>query len=243
MINTNDILKLASTYEAVCDELLAIAYIVKMKGKYRVVSEKGKNLGESDTRAGAEKRLKQVEFFKHKDHNQADDKELDLTDIEEFSYSAIVRKLRQKASKEQVKLFLTLYKKQFDKAVRDKVQKPEKIALQNTFIKFKKIVKLKYSKKMIKNAAITELGDAASVGAYLANIVKFTIQRISPEKRQGALESLKNKLYHLNEIELSNKNLPASSSMGQSITFVKHVLFNHDAQYIREVINNLVRNL
>lgn len=36
-------------------------------GKYRVLSEEGKNLGESDSRAGAEKRLQEVEYFKYLD--------------------------------------------------------------------------------------------------------------------------------------------------------------------------------
>lgn len=40
--------------------------IKKVGSKYRVVSESGKNLGEYKTRKEAEKRLKQVEYFKHK---------------------------------------------------------------------------------------------------------------------------------------------------------------------------------
>lgn len=36
-------------------------------GKYRVLSEEGKNLGESDSRTGAEKRLQEVEYFKYLD--------------------------------------------------------------------------------------------------------------------------------------------------------------------------------
>lgn len=40
--------------------------IVKKDHKYQVQSEKGKNLGTYDTKAEAEKRLKQVEYFKHK---------------------------------------------------------------------------------------------------------------------------------------------------------------------------------
>ncbi len=40
--------------------------IVKVKNKYQVQSEKGKNLGTYDTKQEAEKRLKQVEYFKHK---------------------------------------------------------------------------------------------------------------------------------------------------------------------------------
>jgi len=39
--------------------------IVKRGNKFRVVSKKGKNLGESDTKEGAAKRLRQVEYFKH----------------------------------------------------------------------------------------------------------------------------------------------------------------------------------
>jgi hypothetical protein len=41
--------------------------IVKVKGGYKVVSHKGKNMGGPyKTRAEAVKRLRQVEFFKHK---------------------------------------------------------------------------------------------------------------------------------------------------------------------------------
>ena len=41
--------------------------IRKTSGGYKVVSEKGKNLGGPyKTKAQAEKRLKQVEYFKHK---------------------------------------------------------------------------------------------------------------------------------------------------------------------------------
>lgn len=41
--------------------------IKKVSGGYQVVSGKGKNLGGPyKTKAAAEKRLKQVEYFKHK---------------------------------------------------------------------------------------------------------------------------------------------------------------------------------
>ena len=40
--------------------------IEKHGNKYRVVSEHtGRNLGESDTKAGAVRRLKQIEYFKN----------------------------------------------------------------------------------------------------------------------------------------------------------------------------------
>jgi hypothetical protein len=40
--------------------------IRKVKGGYRLVSKSGKNLGTYDTKAGAEKRERQVQYFKHK---------------------------------------------------------------------------------------------------------------------------------------------------------------------------------
>lgn len=244
MTDIANLLKLAYDYHDDCVRLLKEARIRKMPGgKYRVLSEKGKNLGESSSRAGAEKRLREVEYFKHKDSNEAEDKVLDLTDVDDFSYSAIMRKLRSKGSEEQVGLFLSLFKKNFDKAIKSKLQKPEKVALQNTVVKFNKTYKVKFPKKMVKNAAISEVGDPVLVGKYLADIVRFTLSRISAEGRPKAIESLRTKFQSINELELAHKNLPASSAMGQSITFVKHVLFNHDPQYIREVLNNLVRSL
>lgn len=38
-------------------------------GKYRVFSEKGKNMGTYDSLKGAKKRLKDIEFFKHRKNN------------------------------------------------------------------------------------------------------------------------------------------------------------------------------
>jgi len=40
--------------------------IRKVKGGYRLMSRKGKNLGTYPTRAGAEKRERQVQYFKHR---------------------------------------------------------------------------------------------------------------------------------------------------------------------------------
>lgn len=50
--------------------------IVKKDNKYQVQSEKGKNLGTYDTKEQAEKRLKQVEMFKH-----MKSKELTIEDV------------------------------------------------------------------------------------------------------------------------------------------------------------------
>jgi hypothetical protein len=51
----------------VIKRLLEGPMIRKTSGGYKVLSEKGKNLsGPYKTRAAAEKRLRQVEFFKHR---------------------------------------------------------------------------------------------------------------------------------------------------------------------------------
>lgn len=245
MNNYNDLLKLANSYYKECASLEKEARIRKLpNGKYRVLSEKGKNLGTSDTRAGAEKRLKQVEFFKHRDMGHAEDhKIINLMNATDFSFSAIMREMKKEATDEQSKLFLSFYKKEFDKAYKNKLQKPEKIALQNSLIKFNKLHPIKVKKKLVKNASISELGDANLVGQYLSNIVKFIINKIPNEQRASAMEKLRNKFYSFNAEEIAKKDLPAMSAMGQSITFVKHVLFNHDVNYIKEVLDSLARNL
>lgn len=40
--------------------------IRKIKGGYRLYSKKGKNLGTYKSKAGAKKRERQVQYFKHK---------------------------------------------------------------------------------------------------------------------------------------------------------------------------------
>lgn len=254
MHDTDRILKLADTYYQACQTaLVKVAVIKKMpSGKWQVQSMKGKSLGTYDTKEEAVERLRQVEYFKHhksKSKNKADDasaddgKVIDLRDADDFSYSAIMRLMRQKADKEQVHLFLTMFKKEFDQAVKKKLQKPERIALQNSLIKFNKRYPIKLKKKLVKNAALASLGDPAQVGKYLADIVRFTISNLPPERRNKALNTLRSKFYTMNAAAIAQKELPPTSSIGQSITFVKQVLFNHDQGYIRQVLDNVARNL
>lgn len=217
MYDANQILQLADSFEQSCQEgLVKIARGKKPRGVVQIIVD---------------------------DDFADDEKVIDLTGAIDFSYSAIMREMRQKADKEQVRLFLTLFKKEFDGALKKKIQKPERVALQNALVKFNKQHKVKCTKKLVKNAAVSELGEPTMVGQYLANIVRFTLNRLDPDKRALAVDKLKKKFYTFNAQEISQKNLPPTSSIGQSITFVKHVLFNQDPLYIREVINSLVSNL
>jgi hypothetical protein len=235
MTDVNAILQLAVTYENECSQgLVKLAKIRKMP-EMECLKIVAKN----------KKRVSKKQYMKHFDHSKVEDGSpiIDLTDIDEFAYSAIMRKLRQKGKPEQVKQFLAIYKQQFDKAVKGKLHKPEKIALQNTMVRFNKLYKVKLDTKMVKCATVAELGNAQLVGKYLSDIVKFTLQHLPSDKQQHALNNLKQKFTVMSEEEIASKQLPESSALGQAITFVKHVLFNHDAKYVREVLNSLVRSL
>jgi len=142
-LSIDAILLLANKYESFCNDYIKYAIIKKMpNGKYRVLSKKNKNLGTFDTKEEANKRLQQVEYFKHK---KASKDFIDLTGLEEFSYSALMRLLNKKASKDQILDFLTLFKSYFDKAFCKNVNKEEihDYALSKAFIQFSKMYELK----------------------------------------------------------------------------------------------------
>lgn len=92
-------------------------------------------------------------------------------------------------------------------------------------------------------ASAIDLGDPAFSGKYLADLIRFLLRRISAPNRQKAIESLKKKIYYINEFDIAAKKTPPSSSMGQSITLIKTILLEHPPQYIRNVLNSIVRNL
>ena len=96
---------------------------------------------------------------------------------------------------------------------------------------------------MEKAASAINLGDADTAGRYLADLIRFLTKRISAEKRPRALESLRKKIYYINEYAIAQKKTPASSSMGQSLTLLKTILLEHSPQYIRGVLNSIVKYL
>ncbi len=62
-----------STFNEVYEELSQLQErIVKKGNKWQVQSEKGRNMGTYDTREEAEKRLKQIEYFKHLNESISD---------------------------------------------------------------------------------------------------------------------------------------------------------------------------
>jgi hypothetical protein len=96
------------------------SYIKKLpNGLWRVYSESGKNLGTCKTKEKAKKRLKQVEFFKHKKASI------------DFSYSYIVRELN-KNNRDLAINFIKSFKKIFDEAYLSDIENFDKAALMET---------------------------------------------------------------------------------------------------------------
>ncbi len=90
---------------------------------------------------------------------------------------------------------------------------------------------------------VLEMGEPSLAGKGIADIIKFLMKRIEPDRRQTAFVKLRDKIYNLNEIDISSKETPSSASLGQSITFLKTILNGHKPHYIREVLDNVIRYL
>jgi transcription termination factor NusB len=228
--NVSKIANYAEEFAGFCnDALIKTAYIKKRDGKWVILSEKGKVLGTYDTKESAVKRLKQIEWFKAHKKKKAS---------KEDSYSSIMRDLRKSSDEDTIKCFQEEFKKAFDQAMIDGDEEPEKAALEKAMENIRDENEL-----MEKAASAINLGDAETAGKYLADLIKFLTRRISAERRPRALESLKRKIYYINEYQIAQKKTPPSSSMGQSITLLKTILLEHEPQYIRGVLNSIVKHL
>ena len=202
-----------------------IAIIRKRKGKWVVLSRKGKVLGTYNTRKAAEKRLRQIEFWKHK---KAQIKNPSL------SYSSVVRLLNDQYSKSTVDRFQKLFKENFDKLYLEGYEEPEDDALEQA-ISAVNIFK--------KKASAIEMGDPIFAGKKLSDLIRFLLRRIPEGKRQKAIQSMKKKIFMINEYDLSSKSMPPYSSMANSLTIVKNILLENEPEYIRMVLNSIVKNL
>jgi hypothetical protein len=186
-------------------------------------------MGRYKTREEAKKRLRQIEYFKHKKANHDDE-----------SYSSIMRALNKQDENEKMSIFQQVFKQEFDKEFLAGNEVPEIDALEKAK---QAIAESTYEDMLIKSANALEMGDPTYAGKYLAELIKFLLRRISEAKRPKSIENLKKKIYYLNEYELAGKKTPSSASLGQSIVLLKHMLMEHNPKYIREVLNSVVRAL
>lgn len=129
---------------------IKLSYIRKLSnGKYRVYSKNGKNLGTYDSKSAAEKRLKDIEFFKHL--NKKASLKLDLTKIDEISYSAIMRFLVNNYNNNIVSLFQKEFKKFFDQEYLNGKENPQNKSLIKTLLKINKNYPITLPKKLLKD--------------------------------------------------------------------------------------------
>lgn len=218
-----------------------LSYIRKLpNGKYRVFSSKGRNLGTYDSMKAAKKRLKNVEMFKHmKRLKKKASVEIDLSNIEDFSYSAIMRQINKQVGESVCRDFAEIYKKYFDQYVLDNDKDAEEKSLADTLKDFSDMYALKGSfEKTAANAS-----NEAMVAKYLSHIIQFSLGKIPQEKRQKSLQKVKTKIGKLDINDIATKKMPSSAAIGQSITFIKHTLFGQNPQYIKNVIQYLLRYL
>jgi len=160
------------------------------------------------------------------------------------TYSATLRELR-KNNPEQVESFMKFFKEAFEKAVENDLDNLEETSLLEAFQKTKIESKaLKENEQLIKIAFDSiELGRPEIAGKDIANVIKFLTKKIKPVSRPEALRKLREKIWHLSETSMAAKKTPSSASLGQSLTFIKTVLNGHSSDYIRKVLEHIVRNL
>lgn len=96
-------------------------------------------------------------------------------------------------------------------------------------------------KRMVKMAAATlNMGDAHTAARGIADIIKFLMSRVSPDKKSKYMDKLRKHISEIRPAEISGAKSPESSTIGQSITFIKTVLRGHHPLYIIEVIKNIL---
>lgn len=115
------------------NNLSKFSYIKNIgNGKWRVFSEDGKNMGTFTSKEKAIKRLKQIEYFKHKKANL---NVLDLSCINNLTFSSVMREINKKYSTEILDNFINNFKKNFDKLFCENEKNPEEKALIMSLLK------------------------------------------------------------------------------------------------------------
>ncbi len=111
----------------------SLAYIRKIKpNRWRVFSEKGKNMGTFDSEEKAEKRLQQIEYFKYK--NALLDLRLETKTAKmKMTFSSVMRELRQNFP-DKILSFLKLFHNNLVQCIENKIADCESAALLQTLM-------------------------------------------------------------------------------------------------------------
>jgi len=229
------------------------AYIKKLPdGRWRVMSESGRNMGTYYSKSMAEKRLAQVEMFKHikgrknrKKRKKSYNLYIDTIKKAEIyetvnSYSFIMRDLN-KNYPEKVDAFMETYKRAFEEALLNKENDPELHALLQAVLAVGYLKKAAKIDKIAQTAV--EMGNPQLAGRVVANVINFLMQKVPKNQRFQSLNTLRNTLLNLSVGEISSKKSPPSSALGQSVALVKNMLGGHNPDYVRQVIQEAIRYL
>lgn len=197
--------------------MIKTAYIKcwKNKDKYtcRVYSEKGKNLG---TYTGKERKTTREKAKKR------------LKQVEFFKRQERIRGIRT------IKLssFFDLPKLNLPETKRytEKIKRPKK---------YTKLIKERpESVVQMEHKIRPEI-----MAEALHNIIEFILEKVPDLKRMKRKQGLKQKIMELNTNALSTKQLPEASSIGQSLTIFKNMMFGKSPEYIEKVRSNLLKRM
>jgi len=225
------------------------AYIGKLKGgKWRVYSMSGKNMGTYKSRSLAQKRLNQIEMFKHMGKKKKSRKR-SLLLLEESikiakkdegvndTYSSVMRSINKHNPKD-LKKFMKAFLRAFNKAVSEDVDDHRDVAL----LEAKQSVSSVTTPKLVRLAqAIMGVNkNPDEIGVALAGVLKILLDRV-PHK--NVYENMRNKISMLSPTEIAVKTLPDTAAYGQSITLIKTLLNGYSPDYVRHVLSTTIKNL
>lgn len=203
-----------------------IASVIELThNKWAVVSADGEFKINCFNKTAATKLLRKIEFLNYKKEASKNPK---------LTYSAIVRFIYKEYDESTVREFQKLFKENFDKLYLEGNPEPENDALEAAILGMN---------SFHKNANAIEMGDPSFAGKRLSDLVRFLLRRIPNEKRMKAIESVKKKIYMINEYQLASKKTPPYASLAHALTTIKTMLLEHNPEYIRNVLNAIVRNL
>ncbi len=87
------------------------------------------------------------------------------------------------------------------------------------------------------------LGPAQRTADSIVKIINFLLFRVPQKDKARYLSRIKGKIIRIPVGEISQKKMPASSSIGQAISLTKQILSGFDPIFVRSVINLVSNNI
>lgn len=111
--------------------------------------------------------------------------------------------------------------------------KPYKYELEETF-------DLSKRSHLISKRAQKDQSPAKRTAESLFKIIEFAFYRVPPAERKRFFSRLRGKIIKLNPMDITSKEQPPASAVGQSITFAKHLLAGLRPAFVQQVLAELV---